>query len=349
MVAIWACLLMFFFNPQKLYASCVALGGDERLQNLCLLHQIDGALIDRNTALYIDQRLKSTGMTSGLKLPDGGSVGAEGANLSLTPVLQYFANINGGNPREILHVGSISLKGEREFLKKDDLSAGARVTFNLRELYGEGSYFNYLGTAALSQGLSVPDKVAENAHSICSMNKISKTMYFDFCASAAKIKKTLSKNETKDISLIFSMMENTKWNKQIHYKLGLAELFEEQYEQTSTSIGVDVISDAKVFYSANFRFGEPVNDELVTTHALGASLGFFIYEKPIRLSANIKKASGGLFLGVARQTNTKNISISFPISDYFYLSVGYEEVDAKINFFDQASPSIAINFTSYTF
>ena len=340
-----ASLIFLLVNPQKAIASCVEIGGDERLQNLCLLNKINGKIIDQQTAYFIDRRLKKTGIREGLRLPDGGVDLNFAPVFSFSPYFQYDPNINGGNPRRSLQVGNLTFQRNKSYDMQDGLVGGLNAKASFYRPYAEGKYFQYFGSEKRSRGLSVSDRIAESFHNFCSFNKFSQTFYLDLCASSSKTEKTLTSKTDEKIRTNASFIFEPSGTSQLHLKFGSYNLIKTDFQQPGIEIGFDVIKNGKSFYGVALNMNDKIDGYLTTRHSLEVKTGFFMLGRAIRFSASLKEANGSHLLGVARKTSTKSLNLQFPYREGVLVSVGYEQVDAKIDYFTSVSPMLNVTFT----
>ena len=79
-----------FIGATSVRANCLILGENERPSNFCVLESVEGKIVDKNTAIIVNQRLMQEGYFGGLKVP--------AIKLEFLQKLRYSKNINGSNP-----------------------------------------------------------------------------------------------------------------------------------------------------------------------------------------------------------------------------------------------------------
>ncbi len=104
-------ILSLYFSVSGTFVSagCVIFTENERLTNFCLLESFEGKVVDKNTAIFITQKLKREGYFGGLKKSHWST--------NVYPEIDYSGNINGGNPDKPLILGELEFSGDPDFIK----------------------------------------------------------------------------------------------------------------------------------------------------------------------------------------------------------------------------------------
>ena len=342
-------LAFALFHASTVSASCLGLGGDERLQNYCLLSAIDGKAIDYRTAAMIDSRLRRAGSSTGLGVPRSVPFDSSSVSFSVRPVLRYEGNINGGNPAKPLVIGNLTFNGDEALYKTSGAVVGLGASLNGRAIYGEGRYINYSLDSSYALSPSDDDRIATTSANVCSINHIAKSWYIDVCANQSRIYKTISDSSSSNLKFIASHILSSATKEHSQVKFGFNRLFADNYTQNQLILGIDTLHPSGLFTGVEATFGEAVPEQLVTRMSLAGIARLQVAGKPLTLNASFSNATGGLLFGVDRDAKSASVSASYPIWRNFNVTMGYTKTDSTIDYFDLASPILGIEFVPIKF
>lgn len=330
-------------------ASCIGLGGDERLQNYCLLNAIDGKAIDYSAATMIDSRLRRAGSSTGLGVPRAVPFDRSSVSFSIRPVLRYEGNINGGNPAKPLVIGNLTFDGDEALYKTSGTVVGLGASLNCRAIYSEGRYLKYSLDTSYALSPSSDDRIATTSASVCSFNHIAKSWYIDACANQSRARKTISDGSSSNLKLIASYIFTSVTKEHSQVKFGVNRLFADSYTQNQLVLGIDSLHPSGFFTGVEATFGEAVPEHLVTRMSVAGRVGLQVAGKPLTLNASFSHATGGLLFGVDRDAKSASVSASYPVWRNFNVTMGYTKTDSTIDYFDLASPTLGIQFVPIRF
>ena len=69
----------------------------------------------------------------------------------------------------------------------------------------------------------------------------------------------------------------------------------------------------------------------------------------LSLKLSYEQKDGGFLLGFPRDDQQSSIGLAFSINENIGISVGYSNVDSSIDYYDQSSPFISVNFKPISF
>ena len=330
-------------------ASCLGLGADERLENHCLVNNLNGATINKTDLLSIDHRLRREGYKDGLGVQGTKPVDNFSSSFSVTPIFMYEENINGGNSRQPLVVGSLRLIGDENFYKQSGVVVGLNAGLGGRYIYGQGRYLNYnLGTGYAQSFESGIGIVNHNA-SLCSINHIAKRWNIDACADQARNHKKLLDVTSSNLKLILSHTFSNLRKQHKQLKFGINRYLADNYNQNQIQFGFNTTHPQGVFTGLDTTFGEAVNEQLATRFFVAGTVGLYFARKPLKFTASYRRSSGGLLLGFDRDSNTASISATYPVWRNFTATLGYSNTDSNIDYFDASGPSLDVQFAAIQF
>ena len=326
-------------------ASCVDIGGDERLQNYCLLNEVNGKIVDGKTAVMIDKRLQRTGQTS---TSDFGTYNRSLPSFSMTPILRYEENINGGNAAKPLVIGGVSFEGDKDFYQTSGIVGGLGIFMDGRTIFGESRYLNYSLNGSYAFNPSGGEIITINVK-MCSLNHIKKSWYIDACANQSRSIKNLAVTANRNLKLVTSHIftgTNKKYNQ---LEFGYNRLFTSDYTQNQVTVGIETLHSNNIHTGLEATLGEAIHQKIVTRTAIGGILSSIVVGKPLRLRMSVSDANGGLLLGAARDAKTASISVSYPVWRNLTATLGYAETNSTIDYFDTSGPTLALDFDAIKF
>ena len=340
-------LLALLLTPSSLMANCYIGGTNERLENYCLIHAINGSEISISTARQFDIRMRREGYQSDLGLNYAAPKSTFGA--AIYPTLKYSNNLNGGNPPTDLVLGSFAFQGDPNYYLKTGLIGGATLGLGGRYIYGEGRYLNYNINGGYAKNPQHDLEVMSKDFNLCSFNHIVDWWNLDACLSGSSVQKELSQQKTTSMSISMSKIFNGKLDRYHQVGMSINRLYMNDYTQDQLKLSVDTIYSNNFTSKAEIGFGEAVTNQLATRLSIATRVAIRVAGDPVILNADYSEASGGKLLGYDRSEQRFSLSASRPVSHYFNLTIGYQVIDSNIDYFDARYPSIGIELTPISF
>ena len=332
--------------PDAAQASCTANSAETRLQSFCLIEESKGKLMLRETLMALDSRIKREGYARGLGLP--GHAAAHTSTFSVTPILDYSSNVNGGNPARPLVLGELTFDGDPDFYRKEGVLAGVGASTSGRLIYGPGRYADYSIGASYLHSPGNDAAITRVSLNACSKNQIVALWFVDACASGSRIDRELSDDLSRAVTL--SAVRLLKQDSSYHqFKGGLRRAFAVDYEQNQFVFGIETIRPRGVYTSIEGSIGEAIENELATRQSLSATIGTTFGKRPLRATLSLSHSDGGKLLGIDRADQSQSISVSYTLTPRLTLSLGYRQTDSSIDYFDDAEPTFGIQFAPTAF
>lgn len=319
-------------TPAK--ANCLILNENERLSNYCLLENIKGKLVDKNTANIVAHKLTQEGYLNGLQ--------ALKKSVNLYPDISYSNNINGGNPDKPLILGDLEFEGEPDLITKAGVVLGINLNGSARKTYGEGRYINAFATGALFISPSHNLSYTNARLGMCSKNKIIRNFYFDACAVEATQKKDITKSKDKSVTASISKLSSIDRLGFIEGKIGVSHLITNDYSQNQVFLSLDTIHHKNLYSSLAIKFGEALPEQLAMKRGINLTLSSIFSGRKYSLGLAHEENNGGMLLGVSRSDKTYKASITTNISAATQISAGLTKVESSIDYFNQVYPNISL-------
>lgn len=313
----------------------------ERMRNYCFR---DTLVNERSLSIpphQIDYSLKTEGFDEGLGYP--GRVKSTQINTKVSPTLEFSPNLNGGNPNKPLQLGNIKFYGEDDLMAKQGNIAGFTFNLNGRTILGHGRVFDFSAMGFQKISLTSSDIVNGYRANVCNKNYMGKNRYLDVCLSEQVENKTLQRSQ-KTESII--KIEQFKSFNQIHYKYGLTLSSQRftNYDHNKLSVNFESFSKSSNTYGINFSLGAKVKDTLYDAQSVEVYTTQQVEKKPLTIRAEFTASRNGKILGFDYFTNTRKLSLSYPIFDHIVTNVGIERIESNIDYFSSVSPFMSLNF-----
>ena len=342
-----AALLLPFFFVNMASAACYFDGPSGRLSNYCVIQLINGRLVDNRSLRLIDYKLKVEGITHGLGLPF--KVKKNTIQRSLSPLLFYSNNINGGNSSKPLNLGNLTFAGEEELFSKAGMLAGVGAGLSGRHIYGEGRYLQYSANSSYAYSPVHKVGVGTVGARACDIRRIQNWWYLDSCAGQSRTRKDISDTTNSELSFVTSYFFENSERSFSQVGFGLKRYFTESYTQNQVVLGFDTIHSNRIFTDFGATFGEAINTKLVARLSLSGRMIVPLANKSLSLSAIYTESDGGIMLGVIRSEKNYGISVSYPIWQKVSLSVGYQKTDSTIDYYNFRSPTLGLQLPTIQF
>ena len=322
----------------------------ERLGNYCLLRAMHNRAISLGVARMVDARLKNEGYSGGLGADLPYQARRVSFGFSVSPVVTWSSNINGGNPQTELRLGSLVFQGDSQYTRKEGVLLGASASVGGRWLYGGGRYLNYSVAASQTRSPAHDLDVRWGVARLCSLNHIRNWWYADGCYSGNRSIVEISNSTTKNSS--FGVVKLLTLPADSHHELGLhvKRLFDDgSYRHKRHELSLNSIHAGGLLYThLNLTRGERIENRLTMRRSTAAKLGMRLLNRPLTVGVTLSESTGGRFLGFSRNETSRVVSASYPLWN-FSLTIGHRKTDSLIDYYDASEPILGIGFPPLRF
>ncbi|MDG2404233.1 MAG: hypothetical protein P8M25_04545, partial [Paracoccaceae bacterium] len=269
-------------------ADCLALSPDQRLSNHCLLVRVKNISMSPKFAQLLHHRLQQEGYRSVVHADQGTTSG--NLRRSITPVIAYAQNVNGGNPDRTYIGGGIT---DPALVGKDGLLFGAAIGGDGRKIYGPGHYIDYAVQGSYTQSPTHAVTVKMVSAKVCTKHNVRNNLNIDLCGNDQQVWKKITKDHYRDLSL--SANKLITYKNLTHHSLSLGTQFA-RYDANSQKqlfASLSTIYPRGRFSNLTATFGEPVAGKLAIQHAFNASLNTMVFNRPMSATASYTLMKGG--------------------------------------------------------
>ena len=328
----------------SLLTPSVILAVDDRLFVYALTRNLEGKVVPEQTANQLIRSFASIGFSSKniLNKPK--------KNWSIFPFINYSSNLNGGNPKGALQLGNATYTSNSLLEKRSGLLAGLGANASLRSYTGYGKYIDTQGSLAISKSLESDDYILFTLVNACSKNHLKNWWFIDVCAHAQNEEKEISTFEEQTVNLSFAKIFDGDVGSFHLIRGGISRNSENNVDQNQQFLALQSIWPNGYSTSIQLTLGDDVPNQLALKNKVDAEVRlsqFKIDNLSLRLSYELK--DGGFLLGFARDDQQSAISLAFSLNENIGISMGYSNVDSSIDYYDQSSPFISVNFNPISF
>ena len=331
-------LALSIVAPSTLYAI------DDRLLVYSYIKKLEGKVVPEQTANQLIRSFASVGFSSKNILEE------PKRNLSVFPFINYSSNLNGGNPKGALQLGNATYTSNSLLEKRSGLLAGLGANASLRSYTGYGKYIDTQGSLAISKSLESDDYILFTLVNACSKNHLKNWWFIDVCAHTQNEKKEISTFEDQTVNLSFAKIFDDDVGSFHLIRGGISRNSENNIDQNQHFFALQSIWPNGYSTSIQLTFGEDVPNQLSLKNKVDAEVRLPQFKiDNLSLQLSYEQKDGGFLLGFPRDDQQSAISLAFSLNENIGISVGYSNVDSSIDYYDQSSPFISINFKQISF
>ena len=337
-------LRAYLFLALSIVAPSTVYAIDDRLHVYSYIKKLERKVVPEQTANQLIRSFASIGFSSKNILEE------PKRNLSFFPFINYSSNLNGGNPKGALQLGNATYTGNSLLEKRSGLLAGLGTNASLRSYTGYGKYIDTQGSLAISKSLESDDHILFTLVNACSKNHLKNWWFIDVCAHTQNEKKEISTFEDQTVNLSLAKIFDDDVGSFHLIRGGISRNSENNIDQNQQFFTLQSIWPNGYSTSIKLTLGEDVPNQLALKNKIDAGVRlsqFKIDNLSLNLSYEIK--DGGVLLGFPRDDKQSAISLAFSLNENIGISVGYSNVDSSIDYYDQSSPFISVNFKQISF
>lgn len=313
--------------------ACSGPAADEVMSLRCNLEFVAGKVINNYELEALNSKLRSNGY-----LPlDGSSKPTYGtSSVTLTPIVNYEPNINGGNPAKNLVVGGLEFVSDPAHFKVAGLTGGLKLQIDGRYAHTGGLVIDVKANSSLQRAIEFPNfSILDQTVSLCFRTQISSWNLSRICQEHLYVKKDLS-SATLNNTSIGQYVYSTSKNKTFLHSL---EFVHESggYNFDSMNLTHRTIDFNGAGYTANATWKRSRTISGVRERKVGitSSLDFHVF-KEIGLENTL--VTHQPLLGTERRDSSWTITTRLQVSDSVTFSLGYAKLNSTIDYFDDEYP-----------
>lgn len=333
--------LMAFCGAATQSIACSGPTSDEIMSLRCNLEFVAGKIINQNELEILNSKLRRNGY---LPLDGPFKPAYHTTNITITPVVNYEPNINGGNPAKNLVVGGLEFVSDPAHFKVAGLTGGLKLQIDGRYAHTGGIVIDVKANSSLQRAIEFPNfSILDQTVSLCFRTQISSWNLSRICQEHLYIKKDLSSatfNNTSIGQYVYSTSKNKTF-------LNSLEFVHESggYNFDSVNLTHHTIDFNGAGYIANATWKRSRTISGVRERKVGitSSLNFHVF-KEIGLENTL--VTHQPLLGTERIDSSWTITTRLQVSKSALFSLGYAKLNSTIDYFDDEYPfaSLKVSF-----
>lgn len=241
----------------------------------------------------------------------------------------WDSNVNSGNPTDQITLGNITLQGDPELVKEEDLVGAFSYQFNSSLVFGDQSWFDFNYQHKYGKGLNTGHELNFNKVTLCSNLKLYSDLYIDGCYFDWADKKTLNTNSSTDREIKFS------------YLLNGNKLFSLGRLDTSTPETYNFISISQALTSGKLLEARITKSTTGGRRSAQLGYGFYSSEYAYKASFSWKDYGSSWFIGFPKEQVVKGLGVSVITPSGYNWRIEYQLSSSNIDFFNQSNVSFS--------
>jgi hypothetical protein len=335
-------------SPTFAGATCSA-NTEERLQNFCKLNQVNNKVTPLAELQNLDFSLRREGFSSGLNLGLNEQLGRFSHRLSVSPLLYYSRNANGGVPKGKLELGGLALTPNESGIQKGAMLYGASLSYQSRLVYAERKYVDFEAYKALALTYDASLRVDSEGAAICSRNHADYWIFVDLCYRHGIERKSLLTNHSDaldlSVSKIFSINDST-FSKSSFSRINY---WEAGYRQAQYAVKYDWLNSKGADFSLEYLFGDGVYQAQTLRRKVSLNASLEALGAPIGLNYSRQVFSGGFVFGYPRHDVVDLILMSIQLTPRIYPYMGMRRSLSNISYFSYREPIVGVRMSLAVF
>lgn len=265
--------------------------------------------------------------------------------LSLTPILKYDDNINGGNKSDqIVFSNGLTLNFPEDSLAKGDVLAGLQLSSGARMFYSRGRYIDIGASVGKSWGVQTHLSQVNWSASACSRNHVAGWSFVDLCATHSGKEKALGESRENRVETMFTQMiplSDLPW-----------EIRAKAFRQDASGVwnngaGLQMLGvldgGTSVDVSIESEFETAANR--YQAYDAYARVNFQIAGKKVSLKVGQSLMANSKLLGQAFDVVSTTVVASIPVGKLGVANLSVEKSTSAISLYDTTSVGLSLEIS----
>ena len=338
--SLYSLALVTFSSVATQSIACNGPTSDEIMSLRCNLEFVAGKVINRNELELLNSKLRSNGY-----LTFDGSIKPtyRKSDVTITPVVNYEPNINGGNPARNLVVGALEFISDPAHFKVAGLTGGLKMQMDGRYASQGGLVVDVKAKSSRQQAIDFPNfSILDQTVSLCFRTQLSSWNHSRICHEYLYLKKNLSSTTLNNTS-VGQYVYSTSKNKTF---LNSVEFVHERggYNFDSVNLTHRTIDFNGAGYTANATWKRSRTLSGVRERTVGiiSSLDFHVFEE---IGLENTEVTHQPFLGIERKDRSWTITTRLQVLNNVAFRLGYTKLNSTIDYFDDEYPFASLHLS----
>lgn len=263
-------------------------------------------------------------------------------SLRASPVLAWDGNINGGFLNDSFDLNGLVFGVDPSRQAMAGLVGGGRASGDLRLAWGPGRHLDLrFGTEVVWSPQHDVGRAALSA-SACARNHLTAWVFADLCAHASASHRALSDSRSLVFNGTVSRLFAT--GRASHeLSLGAERRLLDEGRQSALTLGWAAVWDHATT-DISLTLATPIAGQTVQRLRISAELGLLWQDRPVTIGLWHAVASGGMFLGQARQDASSGLSVGVRLRPQLSVEAVWQLTRSSVDLFNENRAGLNIRF-----
>lgn len=268
--------------------------------------------------------------------------------LSVTPILKYDDNINGGNKADkIVFSNGLTLNFPEDSLAKGDVLAGLQLSTGARVFYGRGRYFDVSSGVGSAWGIQTQlSQLTWNA-SACSRNHVAGWSFFDVCATHSGKEKSMGDSLENRAEMTFTQLTKIS---DLPWEIRAKAFRQDSSGEWNNGAGVQMLGvlndSSSIDLSIESEFATAANR--YQAYDAYARVNFKLGGKKVSLKIGQSLMANSKLLGQSFDVASNSLVASVPVGKIGTANLSVEKSTSPISLYNTTSVGVSLDFSDVT-
>jgi hypothetical protein len=267
---------------------------------------------------------------------------------SVQPVLTYSPNINGGLAGETFTIGGLVFKIDPEYRAVAGPVVGGAFSRSIGWSIGTGQTLSVAGNVEVVYSPDHDISRTKANGQACFRSYLQEWRFLDLCGGAFYEKADLSETDGSFVSANFARLFSARNGTGLANAL-ISREFQQNYQKTSLSAGVERYFDGRGVITARVALGEEIKGENTLLYGGYLSYGQLVLGVGTNIGLSYEREGGDVFFGKDRNDNVITLDLTGQINPNLSATFSVENRQSSIDLFEGVTFSIDLNVLSLRF
>ena len=267
---------------------------------------------------------------------------------SIQPVLTYSPNINGGLAGETFTIGELVFKIDPEYRAVSGPVVGGELSRSIGWSVGSGQTVSVAASASIVYSPDHDISRTKANGQACFRSYLQEWRFLDLCGGASYEKTDLSEADSTYISANFARLFSAR-NGTGLANASINREFQQNYQKTSLSTGIERYFDGRGVVTARVTLGEEIKGENTLLYGGYLSYGQLVLGVGTNIGLSYEREGGDVFFGKDRTDNVITLDLTGQINPNLSATFSVENRQSNIDLFEGVTFSLDLNVLSLRF
>lgn len=265
--------------------------------------------------------------------------------LSLTPILKFDDNINGGNKSDqIVFSNGLTLNFPEDSLAKGDVLAGFQLSSGARMFYSRGRYLDINAGVGKSWGIQTHLSQLNWNASACSRNHVAGWSFVDLCATHTGKQKSLGESRENRVEMMFTQLTKIS---DLPWEIRAKAFRQDSSGAWNNGAGIQMLG----VLNAGTSVDVSIESEFETTanryqaYDAAARVNFKIAGKKVSLKVGQSLMANSKLLGQTFDVTSNSLVASIPVGKLGVANLSVEKSTSAISLYDTTTVGLSMDIS----